>query len=498
MPRVWHTDDAFAKGGPMKLLVLLMFAVVMTGQVNPQTGITGVWRAVGVAPDGTADGSMRDFFFEFEANGTALKTTVTGVPIVIRDGRINGNQVTLSGAWNNQAVSFTGTLSGNDLLLNAVGLGTEPFTMVAHRVERVTTVSGSVSDAALMQRLLEDAKVPGVSIAVIKDFKVALAVAYGVADAETRTPVTTRTMFQAASISKTVAAMLSLKAVQEKKFSLDQDINTILKSWKLPMGQFAGSGPVTPRMLMSHTSGMGDAYGFPGYAPAVPLPTLPQILDGVPPSNLRPIRLERAPGSGFEYSGGGVLLEQLALTDAVGKPFERIAREWVFDPLGMSDSTFEQPLPAARQTQAARAHDRNGARMKDPWRVHPEQAAAGLWTTPTDLAKFAIEVQLALQNRSSRVITPELAREMVTPVGVGTYAVGFGIAKLGEGWYFLHGGTNWGFQADLTAHRSKGYGAVIMTNSDSGSALIPTLVRLIQEEYKWDALDAPIPRRYGP
>jgi CubicO group peptidase (beta-lactamase class C family) len=481
-----------------RLPFLLLIVLAMSRPVHPQTGITGVWRAVGVAPDGTADGSLRDIFFDLQADGAAVKATVTGAPIVIREGRIDGSQITLSGALNNQPVSFTGTLSGDDMVLNATGLMPQPFTMVARRVTRVTTVSGSVSDAALMRRLLEEFHVPGVSIVVIKDFTVARAVAYGVADAETRAPVTTRTMFQAASISKPVAAMLSLRAVQEKRFSLDQDVNTILKSWKLPPGPAGGAGPVTPRMLMSHTSGMGDAFGFPGYSPGVPLPTLPQILDGVPPSNLRAIRLERAPASGFEYSGGGVLLQQVALTDAVGKPFERIAREWVLDPLAMADSTFEQPLPAARQPQAARAHDRNGARMKDPWHVYPEQAAAGLWTTPTDLARLAIEVQLAVQNRSSRVLTPALAREMITPVGVGPYAVGFGISKQGEGWYFLHGGSNWGFQADLTAHRSKGYGAVIMTNSDSGGALIATLVRLIQEEYKWDALDAPIPRRYGP
>jgi CubicO group peptidase (beta-lactamase class C family) len=451
-----------------------------------------------VAPDGTADGAIRDFFFEFQENGSSLKATVTGAPIVIREARIDGTQIILSGALNNQPVSFTGTLSGDDLVIRAVGLGTQPFSMVAHRVTRVTTVSGSVSDAALMRRLLQDANVPGVSIAIIRDFKIALAVAYGVSDAETRTPATTRTMFQAASISKPVAAVLSLRAVQEKRFLLDQDINTILKSWKLPMGQWSSSGPVTPRMLMSHTSGMGDGYGFPGYAPGVPLPTVQQILDGVPPSNLRPVRLERAPGAGFEYSGGGVLLQQLALTDAVGKPFERIAREWLLDPLGMADSTFEQPLPSPRHAQAARAHDRNGARMKDPWRVHPEQAAAGLWTTPSDLARLVIDVQLGLQNRSSRVLAPALMREMVTLVGVGPYAVGFGLARQGQGWYFLHGGSNWGFQADLTAHRSKGYGAVIMTNGDSGGTLIPTVLRLIQEEYKWDALDAPIPRRYGP
>jgi hypothetical protein len=136
--------------------------------------------------------------------------------------------------------------------------------------------------------------------------------------------------------------------------------------------------------------------------------------------------------------------------------------------------------------------------MKDPWHVHPEQAPAGLWTTPTDLARFAIELQLAVQGRSSRVLPQAMAREMITPVGVGPYAIGFGILKQGEGWYFTHGGSNWGFQCDLTAHIHKGYGAVIMTNGDSGSALIADLEELIRTEYKWDAVDLPIPRRYGP
>jgi CubicO group peptidase (beta-lactamase class C family) len=341
--------------------------------------------------------------------------------------------------------------------------------------------------------------VPGVSIAVIKDFKIVAAYAYGLADVEAGTPVTTETMFQAASISKPVAAMVSLKAVQNGRFSLDQDVNTILKSWKVPNGSFTKERPVTPRSLMSHTSGTGDAFGFPGYAPEAPRPSIPQILDGVqPPSNLRAVRLERAPMTGFEYSGGAVLIQQLALTDAVGKPFHEIAREWVLDPIGMTNSTYEQPLSPGRQKQAARAHNRTGARMGDPWHVYPEQAAAGLWTTPTDLAKFAIEVQLALAGKSNRVLSQTTVREMVTPVGVGPFAVGFQISKEGEGWYFMHGGSNFGFQCDLMAHRVNGYGAVIMTNSDGGGALIGRLRRMIQQEYKWDALDPPIPRRYGP
>lgn len=377
-------------------------------------------------------------------------------------------------------------------LLSAVAI----VALLLQGTQRVA--SARVSDSAAVEALLKQFNVPGVSIAIIKDFKVAAAYAYGVADVETGARVTSDTMFQAASISKPVAAMASLKAVQEGRFGLDQDINTILKSWKLPTGEFTRDRPVTPRALMSHTSGTGDGFGFPGYAIGAPLPTTPQILDGVPPSNLRPVRLERPPFAGYKYSGGGVIIQQLALNDAVGKPFDQIARDWVLIPIGMTNSTYEQPLPASREAQASRAHNRSGARMGDRWHVYPEQAAAGLWTTPTDLAKFAIELQLALLGRSSRVLSSSAAREMITPVGVGPYAVGFAIGKQGEGWYFQHGGSNWGFQCSLVAHRIKGYGAAIMTNGDNGGALIEALTRMIQQEYAWDVLDQPIPRRYGP
>src|SRR5262252_3492323 len=254
-------------------------------------------------------------------------------------------------------------------------------------------------DASTVQQLLTQFHVPGLSVAVIKNFRIDWAKGYGTTDVQTGTPVTVDTMFQAASISKTIAAMTSMKAIQDGRFALDQDVNTILKSWKLPGGELTKERPVTPRMLMSHTSGTGDGFGFPGYSPGAPLPTLVQIMDGLPPSNRPRVRLERPPMTGFKYSGGAVMIEELALTDAVGKPFEQIAQDWVLNPVEMSNSTFEQPLPAVRQKQAARAHDRNGARMGDPWHVYPEHAAAGLWTTPTDLAKFLIEVQKSLRGQ---------------------------------------------------------------------------------------------------
>ena len=479
-----------------KLLLVGAVVAAISGTVSTQSGPTGRWRAILLLPEG----NQGEIGFDLKADGTSVTGTITGPPVTIREGRIEGDTLTLNlNNANGQPTTLTGQMSGNEIVFRAVGMAPQPIHFVAVRDLRAAAgQSGSITDAAFMRQLLKQANVPGVSIAVIQDFKVAQAVSYGVADAETGAPVTPTTLFQAASISKPVAAMASLRAVQDGRFTLDQNINSILKSWTLPEGEFTKGGPVTPRTLMSHVSGTGDAFGFPGYAPGTVLPTLPQILDGVKPSNLRAVRLERAPYAGFEYSGGGVMIQQLALMDAVGKPFAQIAQDWVLEPIGMTNSTYEQPLPAARHAQAARAHDGKGMRRGDPWHVYPEQAAAGLWTTPTDLARFAIEVQLATVGRSKKVLSQAMAREMITPVGVGPYAVGFDVSKQGEGWYFQHGGSNWGFQCSLIAHRVKGYGAVIMTNGDAGGALIGQIQRLIQREYKWDALDQPIPRRYGP
>jgi CubicO group peptidase (beta-lactamase class C family) len=349
-------------------------------------------------------------------------------------------------------------------------------------------------DTLGVPELLAQFSVPAVSVAVIRDFRIEWARAWGVKDVRTGEAATVDTLFQAASISKPVAAMASLRAIQDGRFALDQDINTILKSWKLPARRASSGEIVTPRMLMSHTSGTDDGFGFPGYVPDAPRPSIVQILDGEPPSNRGAVRLGRPPLTGFKYSGGAVTIQELALTDVLGKPFPVLMREMVLGPIGMADSTYEQPLPANRHAQAAHAHNQTGQPGNAPWRVHPEHAAAGLWTTPTDLAKFAIEVQQALAGRSTKVLSRSMAQEMVTPVGVGPFAVGFTIAKVGEGWYFSHGGSNVGFRCDLIAHRSKGYGAVIMTNGDNGGRLIAALRDKISLASAWDMHDKPIPR----
>ena len=344
--------------------------------------------------------------------------------------------------------------------------------------------------------LMEEFGVPGVSIAVILDFKIHWAKAYGVADVETGQLVDIETMFQAASISKPVAAMGVLRAVQDGLFSLDDDINDILDSWTLDGREFTRNRPVTPRTLTSHTSGLGDGFGFPGYDPEQPLPTTVQILEGHELSNVGSVFMEREPMTFFEYSGGGVTVMELALSDVRRRPFVDVLQEGVLAPIGMTRSSYAQPISPEHNQNAARAHDNNGESRGPKWHVYPEHAAAGLWTTPTDLARLIIEVQRSASGESNRVLSQSMIQEMLNPVGVGPFAVGFTVSKIGEGWYFSHGGSNWGFRALMLAHKVKGYGLVVMTNADQGSTVINEISRRIQYTYNWDSVASAVERGY--
>jgi len=334
-------------------------------------------------------------------------------------------------------------------------------------------------DPAAARSLLDEMRrlhVPGVSIAVIRNGKIAWARGYGVAF--TGGPaITPATLFQAASISKSVTAMAALRLAERGELDLDADINTVLTSWALP----PGAADVTLRQLLSHTAGTGVS-GFPGYAAHQPAPTLLQVLDGAPPANTKPVRIESAPGAEWHYSGGGYSIVQQALIDRTKQPFDVLLRDTVLAPIGMTHSRFAQPLPVGLLTRAALPHDGEGKPLAGGPYTYPELAAAGLWTTPSDLARFALDLQRSAGGGKG-VLSARMARTMLTPVKNG-YGLGVNVQGEGASLGFAHGGSNNGYKNTLFAY-AHGDGAVVMTNGDNGGELASSVLRALAQEYKW-------------
>ncbi len=387
-----------------------------------------------------------------------------------------------------------------------VGTGLVENAEAILRIEQPRDVSEEGHASKTLAKLMEELTTPGLSVAVVKDYEILWAKAYGYADVEADRAANVETLFQAASISKPVSAMAVLKAVQDGSFGLDDDINSMLKSWKLIQErEYLSETTVTPRLLMSMTAGT-TVPGFPGYVPTDTIPTVPQVLGygdspNKTPSNTKPVIVDWEPNTKYQYSGGGSTILQLALSDATGQPFAGILQKEVLDPIGMTNSCFCQPLPPEKDENAARSYgwevrQDSSIGRGAKWHVYPELYAAGLWTTATDLAKFMIEVQLSLEGKSNKVLNREMTTRMVTPGGIGHYALGFTAgtisahrpAPAGEvARFFGHTGGNWGFRSNFDAHLEGGNGYIIMANSDDSNPIVfrelPTRIR---EVYGWE------------
>jgi CubicO group peptidase (beta-lactamase class C family) len=341
-------------------------------------------------------------------------------------------------------------------------------------------VSGESPVMPSLARRMTELDVPGVGIAVIHEGRIEWARGFGVTRKD-GTPVTADTLFQAASISKPVFALAVLHLVDEGKLKLDADVNDYLKVWKVPDNEYTTEKKVTLRGILSHSAGL-TVHGFPGYAARDPLPSTIQILDGTPPANSPAIRVEAIPGTRYQYSGGGYVIAQQLLADVTGVTLPKYMRDTVLMPLGMSRSTYEQPLPAARASEVALPYEEGGKAVDGGPHTYPEMAPAGLWTTPSDLARYALGVRDALAGKS-KVISAATTRAMLTPVlenhGLGPVTGGRTSRK-----YFTHNGGNAGYRCLLVAYED-GEGAVVMTNSDSGGQFMDEVMRTIAHIYQW-------------
>jgi CubicO group peptidase (beta-lactamase class C family) len=338
-------------------------------------------------------------------------------------------------------------------------------------------------------------KVPGVSIAVIKDYKIDWAKGYGLADTIQKIPVTTETMFSAGSISKFLMAVTALKMVEDEQIELEKPIKNYLTSWKITENDFTKKTPITLRMLLSHSAGTSQTSYF-GFTPSQPLPNIVEILSGAKISESRPVVVNSEPNKEFRYSGGGSMIAQLALMDVSKKSFTHLTQELLFDKLGIKNATFEQPVPSKFKKQCAWAYS-SASWFKGMPYLYPQQAAAGLYASPTELAKFFIDIQKSYIGKG-KILSKEMAQKMLTPqhnvsdgsykeqIGIGPFLIQRTDNKDPNGVYFEFTGVNAGFLAYGIASITNGNGVIIMLNSgDDVNGLGKEIIRSVAKTYNW-------------
>jgi len=345
-------------------------------------------------------------------------------------------------------------------------------------------VQGEALSGMSLREEMARRKVPAVSIAVIDGGKIAWTRAYGVIEARSGDSATTETMFQAGSVSKPVAAMTALRQVEAGRLKLDEDVNRSLRSWHIPPSDSSKDVAVTLRMLLTHSAGL-TVHGFPGYASTDSVPTLTQVLDGQRPANTPPIRVDIPPGKTFRYAGGGFCVAQQLMMDVTGESYERLVERSILRPLAMSHSSLEQPASQVPGAVRATGHSRAGLPIRGKWHRYPELAAAGLWSTPGDLARVMIEVQASYRGAARRVLSPAMTRAMLTPQITAAQGIGWRRSGEGPSARFEHSGDTEGFVCAVVGYVERGQGAVIMTNGIGGGVLLGEILRGIANVYGW-------------
>lgn len=364
---------------------------------------------------------------------------------------------------------------------------------VNEQIARVeANLSGGIVIDGKLYTLAERMKhynVAGVSVAVIDNYQIVWAKGYGYADKTENRKVTVNTLFEPGSISKSINAVGILQLAQQGKLDLYQDINQYLGSWKFPYDTVSHGKKITTAQLLSHTAGLG-VHGFPGYQRDSTIPKVTDILDGLPPSNTEAVRSVMEPGKESRYSGGGILITQQMLTDLTKQPYEDYMYDHVLRPLGMTNSSYNQPPAASRQKKLATGYKGNGTKVMGKYYVYPEKAAAGLWTTPTDICKYLVEMQLAYNGKSSKLLNQEMVRLHVTPYGNDEAAMGTFLQNRNGEKYFVHSASNEGFTGYFLAGLTNGKGVALFVNSENGYVLLE-LLNSIALVYNWAGFKKP-------
>jgi CubicO group peptidase (beta-lactamase class C family) len=349
---------------------------------------------------------------------------------------------------------------------------------IANGLRPRVDIAGEPAQTFDIQQRLRRYQVASASVAVIRDGKIAWA---GVFRQPSAPAANTDTLYQAASISKGVTGALAQRLAGSNQLQLDAPVDACLRPWPLLAGQQNPAHPVTLRNLLNHTAG-ATVSGFPGYPPSQAIPTDLQVIQGAPPSRTPAVAIQTVPGAAHAYSGGGYTIAQVAMQQCLRTPFAELMRRHVLQPLHMGRSTFAQPLPAAEHNRA-HGHYADGAEVEGGAFVYPELAAAGLWTTASDLARFAIAIQQSWKTGTS-FLSAAQARDLLTPA-LNNYAQGLFVVGAGEHKRFMHSGGNTGFKSTYAMYLDSGDGVVVLTDGDNGSYLGGEIVKEVASAYGW-------------
>ena len=327
-------------------------------------------------------------------------------------------------------------------------------------------------------------KVPSVSITVIDNYKISWSKSYGYADISEKRLSDVNTVYQAASISKSLNALCVMRLYQKNQLSLERDIRNYLKTWTFPDNEFSRDSTITIANLLNHTAGLSTS-GFAGYARNDTLPTINDILDAKSPANSEAVRPVFPPNTKAQYSGGGITVVRKILEDNINPNYTILMQNTILKPLKMNKSSFAQPLKSSWKNFAT-AYDADSKEIAGKYNVYPELAPDGLWSTSNDIAKFVIGIQNSLNNEPS-IIRKETAEKMLTPGLTDlNMALGFFILQFGDEKYFSHTGRNLGYTCIYIAGFSNGKGVVILTNSENGEALYNEILTSVAAVYNWE------------
>jgi CubicO group peptidase (beta-lactamase class C family) len=357
-----------------------------------------------------------------------------------------------------------------------------------NNLRRAITIEGHEQERFKLADRMAHYGVPGLGVAIVDHCRIADARGFGRA-AEDGSPVTTQTLFQAASMSKPLAAVAALRLVEQGKLQLDTDVRPLLHDWTPPRDPKAGNDPITLRELLGHTAGT-NVEGFGGYVPGARLPKVIQILRGQAPANNDPVRVETRPGSTFNYSGGGYVIVQALMTAVSNQSFPSLMQRLVLGPAAMRSSTYAQPLDSEHAAHAAQGAGPDGTPMPMKWHVYPELAPAGLWATPTDYARFMIALARTVRGDDHRLLTATSVRQLMTR-GPGNWGLGVDLGPDNVPRQFGHTGANAGYQSAFIMYPDTCQGAVVMTNSDEGNWLMSEVMDAIGAAYGWPGHEAP-------